>query len=140
MRNRIFVVLGLLAVTLAATGSLVGCASANRPPDDAWQRIYGAPLEVVWREVLDLLADEGYVIESSELERGRIRAQSSTGREFRELALDLEVVRLGEVVKVTVEARVGAGDPGRWRSLETAVLELLTLLDDRIRETRREPA
>ena len=136
MRIRSLPAVVLLPLIVAALAPLGSCASSRGPSPDAWQRIYGAPLEVVWRELLALLVDEGYVVESAEGERGRILAESSTGKEYRELALDLSVFRQGEVVKVTVDARTGAGDPGRWRSMEGAVLELLTLLDDRVRATR----
>lgn len=127
----------LAPILLAAAVTACGCASiTTEPPPDAWQRIYGAPLEDVWQAALELLVDEGYVVESEDRGRGRIVAQSTSGREYRELALVIEIFQSGELVKVLIDARVGAGEAGTWRQLDRAIPELLTLLDERVRATR----
>ncbi len=112
---------------------LAGCASS---PDstDSWSRSYLLPLDRVFDAAVDVLEDEGYLVDA-ERQAGRISAEPSRSRSQRGPTMVVRVEEKNGRARVDVQTRMGAERSTTTSSGDgAAVLEFLFELDQRLRE------
>ncbi len=126
----------VLVVVSVATA--VGCTTSGGGASGDWSRLYAGPTETVWQTTLAMLADEGYVIDTTDVEHGLIRVRSGDQLGVHGLELILEVTATGDLVRMAVSARGGDTGPGGHQRMEDAVEEFLRLLDEHMRAARSE--
>ena len=125
MRAAPAVLLGLLALGAAA------CISAGGDPSD-WSRSYLLPESVVFEAVVDVLEDEGYLVEADR-EAGRVQAEAGDASHGPLPILVIEVRPRGERVLVDVQIRgLDSDAPTASPRADSAVRELLHALDRRL--------
>lgn len=124
--------LPLVAMTLAVAAA---CGSTGDQMG-SWSRSYLVPVETVFGAAVEVLEDEGYLVEPDRAS-GRIVAEPSTGARGRTSTLILRITLKGDRVVVDVQARAGVERDGMApQATDTAVLELLHALDRRMQGMR----
>jgi len=119
------------AVVLVAVVS--GCTLSGGG-SDGWSRTYTRSFDRVWQATLSTLAEEDYLVEVEDRERGRLVAASSARRRDREILLEIRVKETTESVRVDVQARPGPVDgPVNLKQMENTVLPFLLALDQELR-------
>lgn len=125
MRAAPAILLGALALGAAA------CSSAGGGSSD-WSRSYLVPESAVFEAVVEVLEDEGYLVQADR-EAGRVRAEAGDARRGPLPNLVIEVRQRGERVLVDVQIRGLHSDaPTASRRADSAVRELLHALDRRL--------
>lgn len=121
-----------LAVLLITGAAACGSAGGRT---DAWSRSYLAPLDTVFDNAVEVLEDEGYLVEADR-GAGRLAAEPPAARRGQPV-LVLRIEAKGEQVVVDVQVRPG-DDPGPMVSQRTdaVVSELLYALDRRMQGVR----
>jgi len=118
---------------LVVSGALLLAACTSGDSRDAWSRTYLASRDEVVGAVIDVLEDEGYLVEADR-EKGRISAEPSRGRGS---TLVVNVATRDGRIRVDVLTRAEAslsavpGGPD-----EAPILEFLHELDVRLRVRR----
>lgn len=117
------------------------CSSTGSAPGgEGWSRSYSHTLDRVWRAVTDALANNGYVLDEVDRERGLIKAESRADRSYDRILLEVQVFQRGERVKVMIQGRGGGTDSAvGYRRVNEAVTELLLDLDDHLRSPQTSP-
>jgi len=88
----------------------------------------------VWQATLSTLAEQDYLVEVEDRDRGRLEAASSARRRDREILLEIRVTETPEKVFVDVQARPGYVDgPADLKQMESLVLSFLLALDQELR-------
>jgi hypothetical protein len=124
--------LALISMTLAMAAA---CGSTGDQMG-SWSRSYLAPVETVFGAVVEVLEDEGYLVEPDRAS-GRIVAEPATGARGGTSTLILRITLRGDRVVVDVQARPGVERDGMVpQATDTAVLELFHALDRRMQGTR----
>lgn len=123
--------LAAVGAVLAAAACVIACRS-GAGADSGWSRAYVLPEERVWSTVLEVLGDDGFVVEEADREAGRIVATGGDSRMWREALLDVSIRTRGEVVRVEVGGRIGSDPATGVRRLDELVRAVLTSLDDRL--------
>jgi hypothetical protein len=119
------VLLGALALGAAA------CSSAGGGSND-WSRSYLLPEPAVFGAVVEVLEEEGYLVEADR-ETGRVQAEAGDPSHGPLPILVVEVRPRGERVLVDVQVRGGHSDaPAASSRTDSAVRELLHALDRRL--------
>jgi hypothetical protein len=122
-RNPAFVLVGLM-ITAA-------CSSSGGSEDD-WSRTYFAPREQVIDAAIEVLEEEGYLVEADR-EKGRISAEPSRSSGAHLVSLEVRVTRKDDRIRVDVQTRSGASfSTATSRPQESPVLEFLYQLDLRM--------
>jgi len=117
--------LGALALGAAA------CSSAGGGSND-WSRSYLLPESAVFEAVVEVLEDEGYLVEADR-EAGRVQAEAGDASHGPLPILVIEIRPRGERVLVDVQVRGRHGDaPTASPRDDSAVRELLHALDSRL--------
>lgn len=117
---------------------LSACSQLSMAPKGDWYRSYARPADQVWATVLEVLRDEGFVIEEADRERGRIRAEAPGKQIHRRPVLHLEMKQKdGSVIVVEAAAGGGGGgeSPAALADLDRIVVSVLDALDRYLRET-----
>jgi hypothetical protein len=127
---------GWAVLVVASVATAVACTTSGGGAPGDWFRLYAGPTETVWHTTLELLADQGYVVDTTDVEHGRIRAHSGDQLGVHGVELILEVTATGDLVRVTASARGSETGPGAHRYMEEAVVGFLRLLDERMRDVR----
>jgi hypothetical protein len=117
-------------IVVSAAILLAACTSGGS--SDAWSRSYLVPRDEVIDAVIDILEDEGYLVEADR-EKGRISAEPSGGRGANPASLVVNVARKDGRIRVDVQTRAGAS----YSSMpigpdEAPILEFLHELDLRL--------
>lgn len=123
----------LVSISVVA---LAACATSQESPGGDWYRLYAGPTDLVWRTTLEVLADEGYVVDASDVGQGRIRAHSGDELGIHGIELILELTTTDNLVRVSVGARGGDTGPGGHRRMDEAVDRFLRRLDEGMRAAR----
>ena len=107
------------------------CASSGGPSDD-WSRTYFAPRDKVIDAVIDVLEDEGYLVDADR-EKGRVSAEPSRGSAGSLVSLVVRVTQKNDRIYVDVQTRTGASHSTMTsRPQESLVLEFFHELDLRL--------
>ena len=129
MNNRRYWLLVSAVLLLAA------CASSSTS-SDGWSRTYLAPRDEVIEAVIDVLEDEGYLVEADR-EKGRISAQPMRSRGADLASLVVRVAQKGGRVRVDVQTRTGASySTMTSKPADAPVLEFFHELELRLRGGR----
>ena len=122
-RNSVFVLVGLTIVA--------ACASSGGSGDD-WSRTYFAPHDLVIDAAIEVLEEEGYLVEADR-EKGRISAEPSRSSGANLVSLEVRVTRKDDRIRVDVQTRSGASfSTATSKPNESPVLEFLYQLDLRM--------
>lgn len=87
---------------LSLLGGLVGCAAT--PPPEPRELVYPTPAEETFREAVELMIQQGYVVRHADLSLGRAEASLARWPEYR---LQLQVSEEGNRSRVRVSALRG---------------------------------
>lgn len=98
MKIRHWLLIGLL-------GGVVGCATTT--PLEPRELVYATPSEETFREAVELMVEQGYVVRHADLALGRAEASLARWPEYR---LQLQVIEEGSGSRVRVSALRG-GQP-----------------------------
>jgi hypothetical protein len=124
---RSLLIVGLLVL-------VAGCSTSGTPTHEDWSRSYVRPFDRVWTESVEALDDLDFYLETEDRERGVIRAESRSKREYGAVVLDIRITSRGEVVLVDVKAAGGPMDsPALFARFDETVSEFLLELDARLR-------
>lgn len=85
---------------------MASCTSSGGSSDD-WSRTYFAPRDKVIDAVIDVLEDEGYLVDTDR-EKGRITAEPSRGKSGNPASLVVRVTQRNDRSRVDVQTRTGA--------------------------------
>lgn len=120
------------SVTCALTCVLAlgACSQLALAPQGDWHRSYARTLGEVWTAALEALEDEGFVIESADQDRGRIRAEAPGQNEYRRAVLHIQIRERDQSVLVDVAAGGGSETPGDIARFDRAVSTFLEVLDE----------
>lgn len=122
-RNSVFVLVGLTIIA--------ACASSGGSGDD-WSRTYFAPRDLVIDATIEVLEEEGYLVEADR-EKGRISAEPSRSSGANLVSLEVRVTRKDDRIRVDVQTRSGASfSTATSKPNESPVLEFLYQLDLRM--------
>ena len=115
----------------AAVFFLGGCATSGGT-SDTWSRTYFAPRDEVIDAVIDVLEDEGYLVEADR-EKGRISAEPARGGGGNPVSLAVRVTRKNDRYRVDVQTRAGASfSTVTSKPAESPILEFFHELDLRL--------
>lgn len=118
-------------VTLVTVMLMTGCVSSGGSGDE-WSRTYFAPRERVIDAAIEVLEEEGYLVEVDR-EKGRIVAEPSRSSVGDLVSLEVRVTRKDDRIRVDVQTRSGASlSNASSRPQESPVLEFLYELDLRM--------
>jgi len=110
---------------------LAACASPGGSSDD-WSRTYFAPRDKVIDAVIDVLEDEGYLVDADR-EKGRITAEPSRSKGGNLASLVVRVTQKNDRIRVDVQTRTGASYSTMTSTpQESTVLEFFHVLDLRL--------
>ena len=110
---------------------LVACASSGGS-SDAWSRTYFAPRDKVIDAVIDVLEDEGYLVEADRA-KGRITAEPSRSSGGKLASLVVRVAKKNDRIRVDVQTRTGASySTLTSKPAQSPVLEFFHELDMRL--------
>ena len=113
---------------------LAGCTSGGSAED--WSRSYVGPYDRVMEAVIDVLEDEGYLVDADR-EKGRVTAEPSRSRGGGLVSLVVRVQPRGELILVDVLTRGGASySNAPARPQDTFVLEFFHELELRLEGLR----
>jgi hypothetical protein len=116
------------ALVLVGLTIIAACASSGGSGDD-WSRTYFAPREQVIDAAIEVLEEEGYLVEVDR-EKGRISAEPSRSSGNSLVSLEVRVTRTNDRIRVDVQTRSGASfSTAASRPQESPVLEFLYELD-----------
>jgi hypothetical protein len=90
-------------VLLVLLSGLVGCAAT--PPLEPRELVYATSPEETFREAIDLMVEQGYVVRHADLALGRAEASLARWPEYR---LQLQVIEEGSLSRVRVSALRGS--------------------------------
>jgi hypothetical protein len=123
-----------MALTTLLIAVAAACGTAGGRTDQ-WSRSYLAPPDTVFDNAVEVLEDEGYLVEADR-GAGRLVAEPPAAHRGRQV-LVLQIEAKGEQVVVDVQVRPGE-DPGPMVSQRTdaVVAELLYELDRRMQGNR----
>lgn len=120
-----------LVLALVAACMLAGCATSS-DPGDSWSESYVGPFDRVFEAVIDVLEDEGYLVEA-ERAAGKITAEPSRSKRNQTAPLVVRVVQKSERIRVDVQVRSSFEDSiARSSRVETSVLEFFHELELRL--------
>lgn len=88
---------------MALLGGLVGCATAT--PLEPRELFYPTPSDETFREAVDLMVEQGYVVRHADISLGRAEASLARWPEYR---LQLQVSEEGAGSRVSVAALSGS--------------------------------
>jgi hypothetical protein len=110
---------------------LTSCSSSGGSSDD-WSRTYFAPRDKVIDAVIDVLEDEGYLVDADR-EKGRVSAEPSRGSAGSLVSLVVRVTQKNDRIRVDVQTRTGASySTMTSKPQESTVLEFFHELDLRL--------
>ena len=110
---------------------LAACASSGGS-SDAWSRTYFAPRDKVIDAVIDVLEDDGYLVEADRA-KGRITAEPSRSSGGKLASLVVRVAKKNDRIRVDVQTRTGASySTLTSKPAESPVLEFFHELDMRL--------
>ncbi len=117
-----------LIVVVSVACVLAGCASSTDSAD-SWSRSYLSPLDVVFNAVVDVLEDDGYLVEANR-EAGRISAEPSRSNRGLSPSLAVRVVEKAGRIQVDVQTRSGVNDATTsGQQVETMIVEFFHELE-----------
>jgi len=120
-----------LIVPVGAAMVLFGCTSSTDSAD-SWSESYLAPYERVFDAVVDVLEDEGYLVEANR-EAGKIRAEPPRSSRGSSPELAVKVFEKAGQIRVDVQTRAGANQSvTRGRQIETSIVEFFHELGLRV--------
>jgi hypothetical protein len=122
-------------VSAALLVAAVGCSSTGATSGSGrdWFRSYVHSVDQVWRAAITVLSENGYYLEDTDEERGRIRAESPSDRAYSGVALEVRIEKRREMTRVDVQASGGAAETATgFKRIERVVLEFLDDLDDEL--------
>ena len=91
---------------LMGAALIAACASSGGSSDD-WSRTYFAPRDKVIDAVIDVLEDDGYLVDADR-EKGRITAEPSRSKSGNLASLVVRVTQKNDRILVDVQTRTGA--------------------------------
>ncbi len=122
-------------LVISAAILLAACTSGDSSGE--WSRTYLASRDEVIDAVIDVLENDGYLVEADR-EKGRISAEPSRGQGAKLESLVVKVAHNDGRIRVDVLTRAGASYGAVPSGPdETPILEFLHELDSRLRGARR---
>jgi hypothetical protein len=116
---------------LASVVLVAGCTSSGGSGDE-WSRTYFAPREQVIDAAIEVLEEEGYLVDV-EREKGRISAEPSRGSGANLVSMEVRVTRRDDRIRVDVQTRSGESlSTMTSKPADSPVLEFLYELDLRL--------
>ncbi len=103
---------------------------------DSWSRTYFAPRDKVIDAVIDVLEDEGYLVDADR-EKGRVSAEPSRGSAGNLVSLVVRVTQKDDRIHVDVQTRTGSSfSTMASKPAESPVLEFFHELNLRLQGGR----
>ena len=120
-----------LILTAIVVWALAGCVSSTGS-SDSWSRSYLAPTDRVFSAVIDVLEDEGYLVDADR-ETGRITAKPSRNSRGLSPFLAVKVFESSGQVVVDVQTRAGVTDSvTQGDRIEASIVEFFHELELRL--------
>ena len=124
-------ILPKMIVSLILAVALFGCTSSTDSAD-SWSESYLSPYDRVFDAVVDVLEDDGYLVEANR-ETGRITADPSRSSRGLSPELAVRVFEKDERVRVDVQTRAGVNQSvTQGRQIETSIVEFFHELELRL--------
>jgi hypothetical protein len=114
---------------------LAGCSQLAMAPEEDWTRSWARPFDTVWTTALELLEDEGFVVERINRDAGTIRAEAPDGHELRRQVLHLTIAAREGATRVEIGVSGPSGGPGELMRFDQTAASFLDELDRALRET-----
>jgi len=115
--------------------SLAGCSQLAMAPDSDWTRSWVRPVDQVWEIALEVLTDQGFVIERKDHDAGTIRAEAPGRHEQQRPVLHISIEDRDGTTRVEVGISGSSGSPGDIMRFDETVAGFLDDLDRALRET-----
>jgi hypothetical protein len=120
-----------LIVPLGVAIAMLGCTTSTGS-SDSWSESYLAPIDRVFDAVVDVLEDEGYLVETKR-EVGKITAEPSRSSRGLSPSLAVKVVEKAGQVRVDVQTRAGVNQSvTQGRQIEASIVEFFHELELRM--------